>query len=135
MPLPSVSLKNLALRLLLVLVTATDNISTNVILEYLMMNSVFESLMQVGGSEEWRGYRVGMGRDGVEEWRGGIVREEGGQRVLIRILLLYSCQILSVPEMRDHHGYDGVVVVTMLINYRKYEVSVIHVYACNGRVV
>lgn len=72
-----VSLKNLALRLLLVLVTATDNISTNVFLEYLMMNSVFESLMQ----------------------------------------------ILSVPEMRDHHGYDGVVVVTMLINYRKYEAA------------
>ena len=78
---------------------------------------------------------MGRERGGGEEWRGGIVREEGGQWVLIRILLLYSCQILSVPEMRDHHGYDGVVVVTMLINYRKYEVSVIHVYACNGRVV
>ena len=43
----AVSVKNLSLRLLLVMLTATDNVSQNVILEYVMMNSIFEAVMQV----------------------------------------------------------------------------------------
>lgn len=42
-----VSVKNLSLRLLLIILTATDNVSQNVLLEYIMMNSIFESTMQV----------------------------------------------------------------------------------------
>ena len=42
-----VSIKNLSLRLLLIILTATDNVSQNVLLEYIMMNSIFESVMQV----------------------------------------------------------------------------------------
>lgn len=44
----AVSVKNLSLRLMLIILTATDNVSQNVILEYAMMNSIFEAIMQVG---------------------------------------------------------------------------------------
>lgn len=43
----AVSVKNLSLRLMLIILTATDNVSQNVILEYAMMNSIFEAIMQV----------------------------------------------------------------------------------------
>jgi len=52
--LSAVSLKNLSLRLLLIVVTAVDNVSQNVLLEYVMMNSVFESIMQVMSGPEAR---------------------------------------------------------------------------------
>lgn len=44
-----------------------------------------------------------------------------------------GAQVLSHPEARELHGYDSMVVLTLLINYRKYEVSTktnTHTYAC-----
>lgn len=49
-----VSLKELVLQFLLVLISVTDNISQNTLLEYILINSVYESLIQILGSPLWR---------------------------------------------------------------------------------
>jgi len=42
-----VSLKNITLRFLLTIVTLTENVSQNTILEYLMIHHIFEALLAV----------------------------------------------------------------------------------------
>lgn len=69
------ALKQQVLRFIMVLATAADNISLNTLLEYLMINSVFESLIQ----------------------------------------------ILGDVNLRQMLGGDAVQVLTLLVQYRKYE--------------
>jgi len=70
-------LKDLCLKLLLVLASGTDNVSTNTLIEYLMINSVFDSLVR----------------------------------------------LLTQSSLRTRHGRAAVTVVTLLLQYRKYESS------------
>jgi len=70
-------LKDLCLKLLLVIASGTDNVSANTLLEYLMINSVFESLVQ----------------------------------------------LLSQTNQRVPHGASAVTVLTLLVQYRKYDSS------------
>ena len=70
------AIRDVCLKLWLTLVTGTDHVSQNVLLEYLMMhNSIFEPLVN----------------------------------------------ILSESQLRARHGNDVVILLTLLVNYRKYE--------------
>lgn len=47
-----------------------------------------------------------------------------------RYVLCLLLQILSHPPSRREHGYDAVVLLALLVNYRKYEVGGSLVYRC-----
>ena len=136
---PAVSIKNLSLKLLLVMLTAVDNISSNVLLEYLMLNSVFEAIVQVRG---WRGGSLTCtlcwgGGDMIycivlyamkvrlENWDWGlcILPDEASPVARTSSPWLLHIQVLSSPVSRDRHGYDATVALTLLLNYRKYETA------------
>lgn len=72
---------------------AKENVSQNMMLEYVMINSVFESVVQVSN-------------------------ESAANNCYFNVRL----QILGNPESRSSHGHDAILLLTLLVQYRKYEV-------------
>lgn len=67
----------MCLKLLLMIVTGTDNVSQNVLLEYLTTYNLFDNFVR----------------------------------------------LLSDPTLRAQHGHDVVILLTVLVNYRKHEAA------------
>jgi hypothetical protein len=69
--------RDLCLKLILILVTGAEVINSNILIEYIMINSLFDSLIR----------------------------------------------LLSDPILRGEHGHEVVILLTLLVNYRKHEGS------------
>ena len=68
---------------MLILVTASDNVSTNTLMEYFMINNIFDTITQ----------------------------------------------ILADPSLRANHGHEAIILLIILVNYRKNELQVRY-YLC-----
>jgi len=108
-------LKDLCLQLLLVLASGTDNVSTNTLLEYLMINSVFESLV---GLLAQAGERAKHGKNAVTvltllvQYR----KYDSSNPYILRLSILDQELVL--------HGYSQVVTASLAEYTQAYEVSV-----------
>ena len=97
-------LKDLCLQLLLVLTSGTDNVSNNTLLEYLMINSVFESLVGLLGQVSYR-------------------KRHGQKTVTVLALLVqfrkyessnpYILQLSILDQELVLHGYSRVVTSSL----------------------
>ncbi|KAH1022381.1 hypothetical protein HUJ04_011794 [Dendroctonus ponderosae] len=71
------SIRGLCLKLIIILIIGTDNLSQSTLIEYIIMSSIFECLVK----------------------------------------------LLSDVPTRQKHGYDVVLIITLLVNYRKYDAT------------
>ena len=108
-------LKDLCLQLLLVIVSGTDNVSTNTLLEYLMINTVFDSLVGILGT--------------------GVDRQRHGHSAVTVLALLvqyrkyessnpYILQLSILDQELVLHGYSRVVTSSLGEYTAAYEASI-----------
>lgn len=96
-----------------IVLQVTDNISQNTILEYVMINSIFEAILQVNHLNRKYNSVIFSYILKLSLLCSGL---------FIFALRLFPAQILSDASSRGQHGYDAVVLLALLVNYRKYEV-------------
>lgn len=101
------------------LLQVTDNISQNTILEYVMINSIFEAILQV--------IAILCYCECVYCYFSNVfffhsTKSHSFCYFFLFVFFSSLLQILSDVSSRGQHGYDAVVLLALLVNYRKYEV-------------
>lgn len=80
-----------------------------------MINSIFEAVIQVGYLHIF-----------VNDWVCGwfCVVLVCSQWHNLWNIFLFLFQVLADPVARQQHGYEAMLLLTILVNYRKYEVKI-----------
>lgn len=97
------------------LLQVTDNISQNTILEYVMINSIFEAILQVIAI-------LCYCECVFQKFFFHSTKSHSFCYFFLFVFFSSLLQILSDVSSRGQHGYDAVVLLALLVNYRKYEV-------------
>ncbi|KAL6073252.1 Armadillo-like helical domain-containing protein 3 [Balamuthia mandrillaris] len=124
-------LKSLALKLLLTIVTATDNIHQNTLLEYFMLDTtnVFPTILRLindhyhptPNKEE---HEEGKERGSIKTTENGGAEVSGEKTSLALTNGVSTNQPIMSHHQRQQHyllAFDAVFLLIVLLNYRKYE--------------
>lgn len=116
-----------------------DNVSQNTLIEYLMIDNIFDTLIKVSQLrfviKRWSeiNFRWSLLNCNTQQKQNNLNLLFGCQlRVFCRVLQFYKersldinllLQLLSDANIRLKVGRDVILLLTLLVNYRKYETS------------